>query len=67
MASEMGELAAALNCLHPTGDVRLLKVDYYFYHADGHQSLFAQKLPYPTSSMITLEEIISGDTFPNLP
>jgi serine/threonine protein kinase len=66
MASEMGELAAALNCLDPTADVRLLKVDYYFYHADGHQFLFAQKPPYPTSSMMTLEEMIRGDPFPKV-
>ena len=66
MVAEMGELAAALNCLDLAADVRLLKVDYYFYHADGHQFLFAQKPPYPTSSMVTLEEMISGDPFPKV-
>jgi len=64
MVSEMGELAAALNCLDPAADIRLLKGEFYFYHADGNQSLFAQKPPYPTTSMMTLEEMISGDPFP---
>jgi hypothetical protein len=66
MVSEMGELAAALNCLDPAADVRLFKVDYCCYHADSHQFLFAQKPPYPTSSMMNLEEMISGDPFPKV-
>jgi hypothetical protein len=66
MESEMGELAAALNCLDPAADIRLLKVEFYFYHADSNQFLFAQKPPYPTTSMMTLEEMISGDPFPKV-
>ena len=66
MVAEMGELAAALNCLDPAADIRLLRVEYYFYHAVGNQFLFAQKPPYPTSSMMTLAEMISGDPFPKV-
>ncbi|KFY71030.1 hypothetical protein V499_08768 [Pseudogymnoascus sp. VKM F-103] len=66
MAYEMGELAAALNCLDPAADIRLLKVEFYFYHADSNQFLFAQKPPYPTMSMMTLEAMISGDPFPEV-
>lgn len=66
MVYEMGELAAALNCLDPAADIRLLKVEYYFYHADSNQFLFAQKPPYRTTSMMTLEEMISGDPFPKV-
>jgi hypothetical protein len=61
---EMGVLAAALNCLGPAGDIRLLKTEYYFYHADSKQFLFAQIPPYRTMSMMTLEKAISGDPFP---
>jgi hypothetical protein len=43
--SGIGNLAAALNCLDPATDIRLLKVDYYFYHADSNQFLFAHKPP----------------------
>ena len=66
MVSEMGELAAALNCLDPATDIRLLKVEFYFYHADSNHFLFAQKPPYPTMSMITLEKMIRGDPFPKV-
>jgi len=66
MVSDMGELAAALNCLDPAADIRLLKVEFYFHHADSNQFLFAQKPPYPTTSMMTLEEMISGDPFPKV-
>lgn len=65
MAADMGELAAALNCLEPAADVKLLKVDYLFYHKDTHQFLFAHKSPYAASSMRTLEQMITGDPFPN--
>jgi hypothetical protein len=66
MVYEMGELAAALNCIDPDADIRLLKVEYYFYHAESNQFLFAQKPPYTTMSMMTLEEMISGDPFPEV-
>ncbi|RDW87920.1 hypothetical protein BP5796_03614 [Coleophoma crateriformis] len=66
MVSDMGELAAALNCLDPAVDIRLLKVEYYFYHADSRQFLFAQKPPYPTTTMVTLEKMISGEPFPDV-
>jgi hypothetical protein len=66
MVYEMGELAAALNCLDPAADVRLLKVEYYFYHTDSHQFFFSQKPPYTISSMMTLEEMISRDPFPKV-
>lgn len=66
MAYDMGELAAALNCLDPAADIRLLKVEFYFYHEASNQFLFAQKPPYATMSMMTLEEMISGDPFPEV-
>jgi hypothetical protein len=66
MASEMGKLAATLNCLDPAADIRLLKVEYYFYHAESNQFLFAQTPPYPIDSMLTLEQMIYGDPFPRV-
>lgn len=66
MVFDMGELAAALNCLDPAADIRLLKVEYYFHHEESNQFLFAQRPPYPTTSMMTLEEMISGDPFPKV-
>ncbi len=66
LKSDLGELAAALNCLDPAADIRLLKVEFYFYHEDTHQFLFAQKPPYPTVSMMTLDELIRGDPFPRV-
>lgn len=66
MTSDMGELAAALNCLDPVADVRLLKIEYFFYHVESNQFLFAQIPPYPVASMMTLEKVISGDPFPDV-
>ncbi|KIM98564.1 hypothetical protein OIDMADRAFT_56913 [Oidiodendron maius Zn] len=63
MQYQMGELAAALNCLDPAADIRLLKVEYYFYHAESNQFLFVQKSPYPLESMMTLEQVISATPF----
>jgi hypothetical protein len=64
LTSEMGELAAALSCLDPTPDIRLLKVDFYFYNTINHQFLFAQIPPYRVVSMQTLKELIFNNTFP---
>ncbi|KAI1646671.1 uncharacterized protein F4817DRAFT_339929 [Daldinia loculata] len=64
LVSEMGELAAALHCLDPSTDVRLLKVKYYFYHPDMRQFLFAQIPPYSFHCMMTLEELIMYNAFP---
>ncbi|KAG4437171.1 hypothetical protein IFR05_007327 [Cadophora sp. M221] len=66
MVCDMGELAAALHCLDPAADIRLLKVEYFFHHAGSNQFLFAQKPPYHTTSMMTLEEMIKGDPFPKV-
>ena len=66
MVFDMGELAAALNCLDPAADIRLLKVEYYFHHAESNQFLFAQRPPYPTTSIMTLEEMITRDLFPKV-
>ncbi|KAI1409912.1 hypothetical protein F5Y13DRAFT_203053 [Hypoxylon sp. FL1857] len=65
LLSDMGELAAVLSCLDPAIDVRLLKVNYYFYHCDSHQFLFAQTPPYHVDSMMTLQELIKYDPFPS--
>ena len=62
--SEMGELAAALNCHEHDAEIKLLRVEYFFYYADKHQFLFAQKPPYKTLSMMNLEQLISGDPVP---
>lgn len=59
----MGKLATVLNCLDLAADIRLLKVNYYFYYTDSYQFLFIQKLPYSTLSIIILEEMISRDLF----
>ncbi|KAI1080954.1 hypothetical protein F5B20DRAFT_85075 [Whalleya microplaca] len=61
---EMGELAAALNCLDPTTNIRLLKVEFYLYHPDSKQFLFAHIPPYRIDVMMTLEELIMYDQFP---
>jgi serine/threonine protein kinase len=61
---DMCVLAAALNCVDPVANIRLLKVEYCFYHAESSQFLFAHIPPYRTMSMMTLEKLISGDPFP---
>ncbi|KAI1392942.1 uncharacterized protein F4822DRAFT_146740 [Hypoxylon trugodes] len=63
--SEMGELAAALSCLDPAMDVRILKVNYYLYHPGSSQFLFAQFPPYHVDCIMTLEEFIKHDPFPS--
>ncbi|KAI0600932.1 hypothetical protein F4775DRAFT_544150 [Biscogniauxia sp. FL1348] len=62
--SEMGELAAALSCLDPSMDIRLLKVSCYFYHPDFRQFIFIQVLPHNVDCIMTLEEFIKYDPFP---
>lgn len=57
-------LAAALNHLSPSAGVRLLKVEYCFYHEASNQFLLAQILPYPTMSMMTLGQMIRKNSFP---
>lgn len=64
LESDMGVLAAALSCLDPAADIRLLKVEYYFYHNESKQFLFAHFPPYPTISMLMLEAVMDGDPFP---
>lgn len=61
---EMGVLAAALNCLDPAADLRLLRMESFFYHADTTQFIFTQVSPCPIVSMMTLEDVIKGDNFP---
>lgn len=57
---EMGEIAAALHCLDPAADIKLSKVEYYFYYSDSN------KPPYPTVLMMTLEQMIAGAPFPGV-
>jgi len=64
MLFNMGELAAALNCLDPAANICLLRVEYYFYYEASRQFLFAHAAPYPTTTMMTLEEMITFDAFP---
>jgi hypothetical protein len=66
LVSDMGELAAALNCLDPAADIKLLKVEYYFYHTPSKQFLLAHHPPYPVLSMITLETMIHEEPFPDV-
>ncbi|KAI1497421.1 hypothetical protein F5X99DRAFT_396850 [Biscogniauxia marginata] len=66
LVSDMGKLAAALNCLDPSTDVRILKVNYYFYHPDARQFFFAQVPPHHVDSMMTLQEFIKYDSFPGI-
>ncbi|KAF2968651.1 hypothetical protein GQX73_g4942 [Xylaria multiplex] len=61
---EMGELAAALSCLEPTPDIRILKVEFYFYNASNHQFVFAHIPPYRVVSMTTLKDFIFHNPFP---
>ncbi|KAL7926016.1 hypothetical protein ACQKWADRAFT_309623 [Trichoderma austrokoningii] len=60
---DMGVLAAALNCLDATTDIRLLKVESFFYHAETSQFIFTQVCPFSIVSTITLENYIAGDPF----
>lgn len=62
--SDVAILAAELNCLDPAADIRLLKVESYFYHGESGQFLFVHHPPYRTMSMTTLERRISVDSFP---
>ena len=66
LVSDMGELAAALNCLDPAADIKLLKVEYYFYYTQSKQFFFAHHPPYPVSSMMTLETMIRAEPFPDV-
>lgn len=61
---DAGALAAALHCLDATAGVHLLRVEYYFYHAERHQFFFAHTPPYPVKALMTLEEMITFDEFP---
>jgi hypothetical protein len=65
MASDMGEVAAALNCVDRAAGLGLLRVEYYFHHPESNQFLFAHISPFDASSMRTLEEMVTGDPFPN--
>ncbi|QKD61236.2 uncharacterized protein FOBCDRAFT_233090 [Fusarium oxysporum Fo47] len=65
LKSDLGMLAAALNCLDPAVDLRLLKVEYYLYHAKSRQFLFVHKAPRPTIAMLKLQDAVDCDCFPN--
>ena len=66
LTSEMGELAAAPSCLDPAAtDIRLLKVESYFYDASRSQFLIVQAAPYEVASMMTLEELKYYDPSPH--
>ncbi|KAH8743234.1 hypothetical protein BGZ57DRAFT_919780 [Hyaloscypha finlandica] len=67
LTSDMAVLAAALNCLEPSADVRLLKVEHHFYHSETKQFLFGHATPYQTTSMMTLENMIRRKPFPHTP
>jgi len=67
ISADMGELAAALNCIDPAADIKLLKVEYYFYHPDTQAFLFAHHLPYPIMSMTSLSRMIDNNPFPMVP
>jgi hypothetical protein len=58
LASQMRILAAALNCLDPTADIRLLRVESFFYHTSTNQFIFTQTPPCPVKSMRTLETVV---------
>ncbi|QSZ34800.1 hypothetical protein DSL72_007658 [Monilinia vaccinii-corymbosi] len=65
LVQEMVELAAAMGYLdHATG-IRLLKVNWYLYFPARKQFLFAHVPPYDVLSMMTLEQMIGYDPFPN--
>lgn len=64
LESDMGLLAAALSCLDPAANVRLLRVESFFYHEQRRQFLFTQVSPHHIESTMTLEEIIQRDPFP---
>ncbi|KAM0460110.1 hypothetical protein ACHAPV_000358 [Trichoderma viride] len=64
LESDLGELSAALSCLDPsTTDIRLLRVEYYFYDPNNAQFLFAHRSPMEIFSMMTLEELIKNESF----
>ncbi|KAF5720245.1 serine threonine kinase [Fusarium globosum] len=63
---DMGHFAAALNCLDDAANIRLLKVESYFYHPGIMHFLFAQTPPSQTTMMITLEDFIGLGSFPKV-
>lgn len=66
LKQDMGILAAALNCLDPAANIRLLKVEYYFYHEQSGQFVFAHHPPHSVESMTSLEKRLSLDPFPKV-
>lgn len=62
---EVGVLAAALNCLDPDTDIRLLRVESYFYHHERREFIFKHISPHPVTSIMTLEDTINADRFPD--
>ncbi|PMD60527.1 uncharacterized protein K444DRAFT_612665 [Hyaloscypha bicolor E] len=66
LETDVGILAAALNYLDPAADIRLLKVEFYHYHAESRQFLFAHYAPYRTDLVTTLKERIRTDPFPEV-
>ncbi|OBT60352.1 hypothetical protein VE03_10230 [Pseudogymnoascus sp. 23342-1-I1] len=66
IASDMGELAAAFNCVDRAAGLGLLRVEYYFHHPESNQFLFAHIPPFNASSMMTLETMVTRDPFPDL-
>lgn len=66
LREDMGILAAALNCLDHDANIRLLKVEYYFYHEQMGQFVFAHHPPHSVESMTSLEKLLSVDSFPKV-
>jgi hypothetical protein len=62
LKSDLGSLAAALNCLERESGVNLLRVEKYLHAHHGRESCFVlvQALPYPISSMATLAELVNA-------
>lgn len=58
LASDLGELAAALHCLDADLGIGLLKVESYFYHASTRRFVFMHASPYQVGKMMTLENMI---------
>lgn len=64
LKSDLGVLAATLNCLDTDSGVNLLRTKSYFQQDSGSRFVLVQELPYSGTVILTLQEIITA-TGPN--
>lgn len=65
LASNLGELAAALHCLDADLGIGLLKVESYLYHPCTRSFIFVHASPQQVGKMMTLENMIETAPYSN--